>query len=74
MKAHLTISYNPNNLEDAERIRQILNVQNYVEAIERFDNEVLRPVVKYGCGDDVREEIYEELRDKLFAILKEEGV
>lgn len=71
MKAYLTYSYNPELSHECDRIKDIQNATQYKLAIEEFDREVLRPVVKYGCDDEAKEKVYEEIREKYWAVMRQ---
>lgn len=55
------------------RATEILEGEKWKFLVRDFDNEVLRPITKYGApdGDGKKEEVYEEIRDKLWELIQD---
>lgn len=69
MKAHMILSYNPDNAYDSERIERIRKANNVYNMLWSFDQEFLRPVAKHEDGP--RAEVFEEIRDRFYHYLRE---
>lgn len=57
--------------EDEHEIKTYLQARDWRDAVMDLDQSVLRPVTKHGDDDDPRVPHYEEIREKLWQILRE---
>lgn len=73
MRLRHTILYNPDNPYDARRFQDMLNGSKYKGVLYEIDQD-LRTKIKYGEYSDKEYELLEELRTKLWDLLRESNL
>jgi hypothetical protein len=68
-----TLEFNLDEQEDVMAHRRAVLALDMALALWEFDNEVLRPVVKYGTDEAVCK-VYEEVRRRFHEILGDRGI